>query len=126
MTTVRQPTSGTRGRVVVLWAATLVLTIFFMLMGIPKVLGQTGWVTRFRAWGYPDWFLPLVGAGEIAGSIMLMIPRLATLGAMVIATIMVGAAATHIWHRELPRVTPPIVVLVLVTVVGRLRRRRTR
>lgn len=123
-TAVRAPT--TRGKTVILWAATSVLAIFFILMGLPKVLGQTGWMARFGAWGYPEWFLSVVGFGEIAGAILLMIPSFAKLGAAVLATIMVGAAGTHVWYGELPRIVLPMVLLVLVTLVGRARGRRAR
>jgi putative oxidoreductase len=125
MTTVVRPPT-TRGKTVILWAATSILAIFFILMGLPKVLGQTGWVSRFEAWGYPDWFRSVVGLGEIAGGILLMIPSFARLGAAVLAIIMVGAAGTHAWYGELPRIILPMVLLVLVTLVGRARRRRTR
>ena len=125
MTTVVRPPT-TRGKTVILWAATSILAIFFILMGLPKVLGQTGWASRFGAWGYPDWFLSVVGLGEIAGGILLMIPSFARLGAAVLATIMVGAAGTHAWYGELPRIILPMVLLVLVTLVGRARQRRTR
>jgi putative oxidoreductase len=126
MTTLVRPIPATRGKTVILWAATSVLAIFFILMGLPKVLGQTGWVARFRGWGYPEWFPVVVGLAEIAGAMLLMIPSLARLGAAVLATIMVGAVGTHVWHGELPRIVPPIVLLVLVTLVGRARGRRTR
>jgi uncharacterized membrane protein YphA (DoxX/SURF4 family) len=111
----------TRRKTVILWAATSVLAIFFILAGLPKVLGQTGWVARFGAWGYPEWFPTVVGLGEIVGAILLMIPSCAAIGALVLSTIMVGAVGTHVWHGELPRIVIPIVLLVAVTSVGWVR-----
>jgi len=126
MTTVARPTPATRGKAAIFWAATSVLALFFILMGVPKVLGQGGWIPRFERWGYPEWFPAVVGLGEIAGAILLMIPSFATLGAVVLATIMVGAVGTHLWYGELPRIVPPIVLLLLVTLVGRAQSRRSR
>ena len=85
-----------------------------------------GWAARFEAWGYPEWFLSVVGLGEIAGAILLMIPSFAKPAAAVLATIMVGAAGTHVWHGELPRIVLPMVLLVLVVLVGLARGRRSR
>ena len=38
---------------IALWVLTVLLALFFTMMGVPKVLGQGGWATRFAAWGYP-------------------------------------------------------------------------
>jgi uncharacterized membrane protein YphA (DoxX/SURF4 family) len=115
------PAARTRWRTASFWATASVLAIFFVLMGIPKVFGQTGWVSRFAAWGYPDWFAAVVGLGEIAGALLLIVPSFSGLGAALLATIMAGAAATHLWHGELARIVPPMVLLALLALVWKTR-----
>jgi putative oxidoreductase len=111
--------------VIVLWTVTVLLAVFFTMMGLPKLLGLGGWAGRFATWGYPPSFVILVGVAELAGAVMVLIPRLATLGGALLAVIMLGAAATHLLHGETVRVLVPLVlfaVLTVVTVVSRARR----
>jgi uncharacterized membrane protein YphA (DoxX/SURF4 family) len=56
---------------------------------------------------------------EILGAVLLLIPRFVRFGALLLLAIMIGAAATHLVHRE-PQVVTTIIVgallgLVLVT-----------
>ena len=54
----------------------------------------------FRAWGYPDGFYLVIGAVEVVAGIGLLIPRVASYCAMVLAIVMVGASATHVVHGD--------------------------
>jgi uncharacterized membrane protein YphA (DoxX/SURF4 family) len=105
-----------------LWAVTVLLAVFFTMMGLPKLLGSGGWAGRFATWGYPPSFVILVGVAELAGAAMVLIPRLATLGGALLAIIMLGAAATHLLHGETGRVWVPLVLLVVLTAVSWARR----
>lgn len=111
---------------VALWTITVLLTFFFTMMGMPKLLGQGGWSARFAAWGYPPWFVGFIGVAELGGAIMLLIPRLATLGGMLLALIMLGAVGTHLLHGETARVLVPLVVFAILTVIAWARRKPAR
>jgi uncharacterized membrane protein YphA (DoxX/SURF4 family) len=50
----------------------------------------------FRTWGYPDGFYLVIGAVEVIGGIALLIPRLASYSAIMLAIVMIGAAATQV------------------------------
>ncbi len=113
-----------RGASIALWIVTALMTIFFAMMGLPKVLGGGGWAGRFAAWGYPPRFVILVGVGELAGAALLLIPSLATLGGAGLAVIMLGAAATHLLHGESARVAVPLVLCAFLTVIAWVRRRK--
>jgi putative oxidoreductase len=116
----------TEGRVVsiAVWAISVVLALFFMAMGLPKILGSGGWPGRFAAWGYPPWFVALVGVGEIGSAVMLLFPSRAWAGAAVLSVIMFGAVATHLRYGEHMRVVVPLVLLTLLTLVAWVRRNR--
>jgi uncharacterized membrane protein YphA (DoxX/SURF4 family) len=107
---------------IALWAVTVLLAVFFTMMGLPKLLGLGGWAGRFATWGYPPSFVILVGVAELAGAVMVLIPRLATLGGALLAVIMLGAAATHLLHGETARVLVPLALLAVLTVVSWARR----
>lgn len=97
----------------------VLLALFFAIQGIVKLTGSPSWISRFQAWGYPANTHLAVGSAEILGAVLLLIPRLARFGALLLLAIMIGAAATHLVHRE-PQVITTIIVgallcLVLVT-----------
>ena len=84
-------------------------------MGVPV------WVTRFRAWGYPEHFYLVVGALEGLGAIALVVPRIAKYGALVLLGVMLGAAVTHALHRE-PQVITTVVLGAMLAFIFYARR----
>jgi len=44
----------------------------------------------------PRWFRYLTGALEVAGAILLLIPRTSGLGALMLVGVMIGAVVTHL------------------------------
>ncbi len=122
--TLATPRTATRRTTIAiaLWAVTVLLAVFFTMMGLPKLLGLGGWAGRFANWGYPSSFVILVGVAELAGAVMVLIPRLATLGGALLAVMMLGAAATHLLHGETARVLVPLVLFAVLTVVAWARR----
>lgn len=83
--------NGSKG----LWAASIVLSVIFAGAGFPKVGSMDMVLTSFEKWGYPESFHYVVGAIEFIGAILLLIPSTATLAALVLSGIMVGAFVTH-------------------------------
>lgn len=81
------------------WVLSVVTAALFLLSAIPKFL-MPGWVGRFAAWGYPEWFLYLIAVLEAAGAIGLLIPRLSPYAAAGLIGIMLGAMYTHLTHGE--------------------------
>jgi uncharacterized membrane protein YphA (DoxX/SURF4 family) len=78
------------------------------------------WERMFRTWGYPDGFYLVIGAVEVVGGIGLLIPKVASASAIVLAVVMAGAAATQIFRGGRNGVGE-IVFLVLLLVVAALR-----
>jgi putative oxidoreductase len=105
-----------------LWLATLALAAVFFWTGARKVLGLGGWVAGFIQWGYPAWFRVLIGAVEVSSAALLLVPRLAALGALGIAVIMVGALVTLVRH-DARSVATPLACLCMALVIGWARRR---
>jgi uncharacterized membrane protein YphA (DoxX/SURF4 family) len=73
----------------------VLLALMFVGASIPKLLGAPDAVAGFAKYGYPDWFRLAVGVTEVVSAALLLVPRLAWLGASAIAVIMVGATYTH-------------------------------
>jgi len=77
------------------WILTLLLAVLMVGPGSQKFTSPT-WERMFRTWGYPDGFYLVIGAVEVIGGIALLIPRLASYSAILLAIVMIGASATQV------------------------------
>jgi uncharacterized membrane protein len=105
-----------RARNVTLWAAQLLLALFFLVAAAgPKLAGQQYAVDMFSRIGAGQWLRYLVGVLELAGAVGLLIPRLAGLAAPGLVCLMVGATATQLFvlHSPLLALTPVILGILL-------------
>ena len=101
----------------------ILLSLAFLAAGLPKFLPQSGWRERFAGWGYPGWFVFVIGALEVAGVIGLWIPRISRAAMALLAVIMVGALLTNLTHPPMGQALRPIIFLLLILVLWLLRER---
>jgi len=106
-----------RIRSIAVWVLHILLAALFALQGILKLTSSPGWVSRFRAWGYPDNFYLFIAVIELAGAVALLIPKLAGVGALTLIAVMIGATITHLLHGESQVITTLILMLLLTLVV---------
>lgn len=85
-------------RRVLLFLFTLYFTYMFVKNGWRKFDPEGFWGAPFARWGYPVWFLYLIGVMEFGGGLAILIPRIAGYGALVLATVMFGAFMTRLIH----------------------------
>ena len=109
-------------KLVLLWILTAFLTVIFLTAGGTKLAGFPVQADNFARWGYPGWFMYVVGVVEAGGAIALLIPRVAGFAALLLCGTMVGAALTHLVHGEMTAAPVPLVLLALVALVGYARR----
>jgi putative oxidoreductase len=109
-------------KTVVVWALQVLVGLMFVLIGVMKFQDPV-WARNFARWGYPDGFYIVVGVLEAVGGLALLVPRVTTYGALLLMAMMVGAAATHLVHGEPQRLPVPLVYLLIVALVGWLRRK---
>jgi uncharacterized membrane protein YphA (DoxX/SURF4 family) len=88
------------GREAMLWAVTLFLMQAFVPSGYLKLLDGSGWTEAFTGWGYPAWFRRTIGVIEVIAGLAILVPRIASYGALAIFVIMLGAIGTHIRFAE--------------------------
>jgi uncharacterized membrane protein YphA (DoxX/SURF4 family) len=117
-----------------LWTITALAALGMGSAGISKLFTTGEWDRLFQSWGYPVWFMILIGCIELLGAAALFIRRAAPAAALVLAAVMLGAAATLIMHpgshffrgRQAPMtLTTPVVWFVLLTVIGIVRWRQS-
>ena len=79
---------------VALWIVNVLAAAAFVAIGLAK-FGIPEWAIKFERWGYPDGFYMVIGALEIAGGVLLLVPRLSSYAAALLGAILIGAAATQ-------------------------------
>ena len=104
------------------WCLSVALALVFLAAGATKFRSPQ-WELRFSGWGYPEWFRIAVGILEVGCATLLLLPRARPWAALVLTTLMLGAAATHLLHGETPRIVVNLVLAALLMVVFALTRR---
>jgi uncharacterized membrane protein YphA (DoxX/SURF4 family) len=78
----------------------VLLALIFIALGAVRFYNAEEVGKQFALWGYPSWFVLVVGAVEIAMGLLILYPRTSWIGAAVLAVLMVGAVATHLIHGQ--------------------------
>src|SRR5216683_6141976 len=121
-----QSASGSTAKIinVVLWVLQIAAAGMFLMVGFLKLSGNAQLVGLFEAIGLGQWFRYLTGTLEVAGAILLLLPRTSGLGALMLAGIMICAVVTHVF---IVGGSPlgAIILLVVTGVVAWGRRERT-
>ncbi len=81
--------------ITLLWIVTVLEALSMLAAGSGKFTNAGFWARMFESWGYnSSWFMTLIGGGEVAGALGLLIPRIAPYAATGLITIMLGALFT--------------------------------
>lgn len=81
---------------VVGWVISALLSISFVFAGYQKVPPGTGMIKRFEAWGYNADFALLIGVLEVLAGLLVLFPKVASYGGLLITMLMGGAIFTHL------------------------------
>src|SRR6185503_12255456 len=110
---------------VLLWILQIGAAGMFLMVGFLKLSGNPQLVALFEAIGLGQWFRYLTGSLEVAGAILLLIPRTSGLAALMLAGVMACAVVTHLF---IVGGSPlgAIILLVVTTVVAWGRRQQSK
>ena len=103
------------------WTLQGVIAAAFLAAGFAKLAGVPFMVDLFAQIGLGQWFRVVTGVVEVTGAVALLIPGLASIGALWLGGTMVGAVATHLFVLHTSPV-PAIVLGLLNAAVVYLRR----
>lgn len=109
---------------IILWVLQIGVAAMFLMAGSVKLAGPEQVVAMFNTIGLGQWFRYLTGALEVAGAVMLLIPRLSGVGALLLICVMIGAVFTHLFVIGGSPVGA-IVLLVVSAIIAWGRRDRT-
>jgi uncharacterized membrane protein YphA (DoxX/SURF4 family) len=114
--------SGTPGKGlnIALWVVQVLLALMFFMAGGNKLAGNVQMVGLFDAIGIGQWFRYLTGGLEVAGGVLLLVPRLSGFGGALLVPVMLGAIATHfvVLHNS-PAIPFALLLGLLFVVWGR-------
>ncbi|GEM_PF-4639973 len=78
------------------WLISAALADSFIRNGIRKFDSEGFWSNSFlETWGFPLWFMYLIGVLELVAGVLLLVPKLRHLGSAVLALVMLGALLTR-------------------------------
>jgi uncharacterized membrane protein YphA (DoxX/SURF4 family) len=103
------------------WTLQIILAAAFLAAGSAKLAGVPFMVELFDQIGLGQWFRIVTGAVEIVGAVALVVPGLASIGALWLGFTMVCAVATHVFVLHTSPV-PAFVLVLLSALVVYLRR----
>ena len=112
-----------RSRVVtvVLWILQVLLAVAFVGAGGAKLAGAPAMVDMYNTIGFGQWFRYVTGIIEVGSAVVLLVPRVAVFGALLLACTMIGAIVAHYTVLHVPA-TGPIILLLVTAVITWLRR----
>jgi putative oxidoreductase len=84
-------------RTFALWLLQIGAAAIFLAAGLSKLASATAMVQMFDAVGVGQWFRYVTGSIEVTGALMLLVPGLASFGALALAAVMLGAIGTHLF-----------------------------
>ena len=111
------PIRRSRVGLIALWALQLGLAALFLFAGGSKLAGAPAMVALFDAIGVGQWFRYVTGLIEVLSAVALLVPALAPFGALLLASTMVGAIATHLFIVGGSPAVPGVLLLGLLVVV---------
>ncbi len=85
-----------RGKTITLWALQILVGVLFIAAGGMKLAGVPMMVEIFDHIGFGQWFRYVTGIVELAGGILLLMPRTAPFGAAMMIATMACAVCTHL------------------------------
>ncbi len=103
------------------WVVSLLLAFVFLGAGGAKLAGQPMMIEQFRSFGYPIWFMYLIGVVEFSCAVLVLIPRMRRIAAVGLACIMVGAMGSLLLHGPHERVAGPAILLCVALAAYQLR-----
>lgn len=114
--------NGSKFKNMALWVLTIALAGMLFMSGAAKLMFTDPLPANYLRWGYPLWFLIVVGSAEVAGAAALLFPKVAAFGAVWLGLIMIGAVSTHLASGEYFQALVPFVLADLLFVVAYARR----
>jgi putative oxidoreductase len=113
----QQTTKPSKALNLTIWGIQILTALAFLAAGGSKLSSAPEMVEMFAKIGFGQWFRYVTGSLEVIGAVLLLLPRTAAVGAMLLAAVMIGAVGTHLFMIG-GSPFPAVALLVLAVTVG--------
>ena len=97
-----QEAEKSRSDVVKTWLLRAGVGLLFIYIGKGKFADRSEWVVIFARIGFGQWFRYFTGVLQIAGGLLVLIPRTFVFGIIILACTMAGAMAAWVFFLGAP------------------------
>jgi putative oxidoreductase len=97
------------------WILCIVLAFAFVMAGGMKLIGNRPMVQEFDQVGLGQWFRYFTGVLEVSGGVGVLIPQYSRWGALLLATVMVGAIVAHLTVLHSSPALPCVLLVLALT-----------
>ena len=102
---------------IIFWVLIAAYVIPGFIFGFKKLTGNKQSVALFKKWGYPLWFMHVLGFIEITGSILILFKPTRIYGIAIFPVILAGAFYTHVKFKESSDAKKPVFVGILLLAI---------
>ncbi|MEO7966040.1 MAG: DoxX family protein [Gemmatimonadaceae bacterium] len=102
---------------VLLWCVQAALALVFVNAGRAKMTEMPEMLELFAALGVGQWLRYVTGFIELTGAVLILVPKTRRIGAALLATVMLGAVAAHLFILHVPPTTPGVLLVMAAFVV---------
>ena len=92
--------TASRQRLIAIWFLRVLLGLAFLTIGVAKLTGSLHTVQTFAAFGWGQWFRYLTGLLDLAGALLVFVPRWTFYGALLLSCT-IGLAAVLSLRRPI-------------------------
>jgi putative oxidoreductase len=93
---------SSRNDVLKKWLLRSAVAIAFLLIGKGKFEAHSEWITIFNRIGFGQWFRYFTGIVQVAGAVLVLVPRTFVVGILMLSCTMLGAMAAWIFFLGVP------------------------
>jgi putative oxidoreductase len=115
MTSATFPTSRTQ--TIIQWALSLLMAALFLFAAFMKLTSQPMMVSEFDQVGLGQWFRYLTGFLELAGAVVLLVPRFSPYGAILLLLVDIGAFFAQVTVLHMDWIHTVVIGLILATII---------
>jgi len=87
-------------KIIIFWVLLAAFILPSLIFGYQKLAGEKKKVEQFKRFGYPLWFMRMLGLSEIIACALLLFNNARDYGIAVFAVIFSGAIFTHLKQRD--------------------------
>jgi uncharacterized membrane protein YphA (DoxX/SURF4 family) len=109
-----------RRRDVITWTLRVLVALIFVYEGLDKFGTRGLWIRLFAEIGIGQWFRYATGIAEVAGAVLVLVPRATPVAVAMLLCILVGAFLAHVFiiGVGVPHSVVVGVLFVAVTAIG--------